>query len=206
MEESMSYYGNHHLMGNITGNQDRARFISYADGSVQFSEDPKLAGWTRKIDNQGTDGYTRLSMLNTFLMTIPGIPCIYYGDEMGMPGANDPDNRRMMHFGDWNNDQQQLHDLTAKLVKLRRSNMALTYGDTFILRNDASSIIYVRSYMGKNVVVVLHKPNSVFEPYTIPEPFSIQNPNALSGKHLQINQGAISMNDTSKEWVMEVYY
>lgn len=206
MEESMSYYGNHHLMGNITGNQDRARFISYADGSVQFSEDPKLAGWTRKIDNQGTDGYTRLSMLNTFLMTTPGIPCIYYGDEMGMPGANDPDNRRMMHFGDWNNDQQQLHDLTAKLVKLRRSNMALTYGDTFILRNDASSIIYVRSYMGKNVVVVLHKPNSVFEPYTIPEPFSIQNPNALSGKHLQINQGAISMNDTSKEWVMEVYY
>jgi hypothetical protein len=84
--------------------------------------------------------------------------------------------------------------------------MALTYGDTFILRNDASSIIYVRSYMGKNVVVVLHKPNSVLEPYTITEPFSIQNPNALSGKHLQINQGAISMNDTSKEWVMEVYY
>lgn len=206
MEESMSYYGNHHLMGNITGNQDRARFVSYADGSVQFSEDPKLAGWTRKIENQGTDGYTRLSMLNTFLMTTPGIPCIYYGDEIGMPGANDPDNRRMMHFGDWNNEQQQLHDLTAKLVKLRRSNMALTYGDTFILRNDASSIIYVRSYLGKNVVVVLHKPNSVFEPYTIPEPFSIQNPNALSGKHLQINQGAISMNDTSKEWVMEVFY
>jgi cyclomaltodextrinase len=42
LEESLQNYGSHHLMGNITGNQDRARFASYADGSVLFSEDAKL--------------------------------------------------------------------------------------------------------------------------------------------------------------------
>jgi glycosidase len=206
LEESMLYYGHHHLMGNITGNQDRARFISYADGSVAFSEDPKLAGWTRKINNKGPEGYTKLAMLNTFLMTTPGIPCVYYGDEIGMPGANDPDNRRMMHFGDWTNDQQQLYDWTSGLIKLRRTNMALTYGDTFILRNDPNSIIYVRTYMGKNVLIVLHKPNSAFEPYTVPEAFRILQPNLLSGKNLAYSGSEISMKDASKEWVMEVIY
>jgi len=32
--------------------------------------------------------------------TIPGLPVIYYGSEFGMTGVSDPDNRRMMRFGD----------------------------------------------------------------------------------------------------------
>ncbi|MFM7727360.1 MAG: alpha-amylase family glycosyl hydrolase, partial [Flavobacteriales bacterium] len=112
LKESMSYYGSHHLMGNITGNQDRARFISYADGSVQFSEDAKLAGWTRDIQNKGSEGYKRMAMLMAFLMTTPGVPCVYYGDEIGMPGGNDPDNRRMMNLTDWNADQEALKAAT----------------------------------------------------------------------------------------------
>ena len=37
-------------------------------------------------------------MFLAFNFTIPGIPVIYYGDEIGMTGANDPDNRRQMRF------------------------------------------------------------------------------------------------------------
>ena len=37
-------------MANITGNQDKVRFMSYADGSVTFEEDPKKAGWSRTIE------------------------------------------------------------------------------------------------------------------------------------------------------------
>jgi cyclomaltodextrinase / maltogenic alpha-amylase / neopullulanase len=206
LEESMLYYGSHHLMGNITGNQDRARFISYADGSVEFSEDAKLAGWTRKIDNKSDAGFTKLAMLNTFLMTTPGIPCIYYGDEIGMPGGNDPDNRRMMFFNDWNASQTKLHDITSKLIKLRRSEMALTYGDLFVLRNDASSMIYVRSYMGKNVLVVLYKPNSTFENYQIPAEFAIVQPRSLLGSGIQLVDSTISSSPETKEWMMEVFY
>jgi cyclomaltodextrinase len=157
LNESMHYYGHHHLMGNITGNQDRARFTSYADGGVKFDEDPKLAGWTRDIQNNGKVGFERMEMLNAFLMTTPGIPCIYYGDEIGMPGGNDPDNRRMMVFSGWNNEQSQLQKAISQLTTLRRSSMALTYGDLLVLQNDEKVFAYVRQYFGEAVVVVFSK-------------------------------------------------
>jgi hypothetical protein len=42
-------------MGYITGNQDRARFISYAGGSLGFDENAKLAGWKRDIEVGDSD-------------------------------------------------------------------------------------------------------------------------------------------------------
>lgn len=156
LEESMRYYGHHHLMGNITGNQDRARFISYADGSIKFDEDPKLAGWTREITNRGTAGYRKLEQLMAFIMTTPGVPCIYYGDEIGMPGANDPDNRRMMQFDQLNAEQRKLKSSVTRLTHTRSNHMALTYGDTRVLRND-SVFAYVRQYFGDVVLVVFDK-------------------------------------------------
>lgn len=49
LQESLIYYGYHNLMGNITGNQARVRFISYASNDVSFDEDGKQAGWDRKL-------------------------------------------------------------------------------------------------------------------------------------------------------------
>jgi glycosidase len=98
LQESFSYFGEHSLMGNITGNQDLARFISFASNAISFSENDQKAGWERDIEVKDTVGYGRLASFMAFNMTIPGIPIIYYGDEFGMPGAGDPDNRRMMRF------------------------------------------------------------------------------------------------------------
>ena len=174
LEESMAYYGSHHLMGNITGNQDRARFISYADSSVQFSEDPKLAGWTRDIQNRDTAGFQKLEMLMAFLMTTPGVPCIYYGDEIGMPGGNDPDNRRMMHFEDWNSPQAKLQASTQKLVNLRRTNMALTYGETEILYNENGVLVIGRKYFEKAAIIALCK-GAIQKPFNIELPARYQS-------------------------------
>ncbi len=170
LTESLHYYGSHHKMGNITGNQDRARFISYADGSILFSEDAKLAGWTRKIENKNRTGFQKLALLQAFQLTIPGIPCIYYGDEIGMPGGNDPDNRRMMQFENWNNDQQELYNQVSRLTKLRKENMALTYGDLYLIQNNAHSFVFVRNYFGKTAIVLFNKSAKEFtQTITLPE-------------------------------------
>ena len=208
LNESMSYYGSHHLMGNITGNQDRARVISYADGSVLFSEDAKLAGWTRDIQNKGDDGFLKVGMLNAFLMTSPGIPCIYYGDEIGMPGGNDPDNRRMMHF-DFNTNQQKLFKLTASLIKLRNENMALTYGDLFVLKNDSDALVFVRSYFGKTVLVVFDKNIKTSDNWSlnISKEFAISNPKKLNGQSFELKDNVLSVKaNAPAKYQFEIFY
>jgi glycosidase len=155
--ESMSWFGDHHLMGNITGNQDRARFISYADGSVRFDEDAKRAGWKRKIEIKDTIGYNKLQSLTAFMMTIPGVPVIYYGDEIGDPGGNDPDNRRMMRFEKLSPLENKTKEIAQKLVALRKNSMALLYGDFQWLRVEDQLMVYKRSYFGNQVIVAFNK-------------------------------------------------
>ncbi len=157
LQQSLEYYGAHHKMGNITGNQDRTRFVSYADGAVSFSEDPKLAGWTRAIQHQGKEGYEKMQMLHAFLMSTPGIPCIYYGDEIAMPGGNDPDNRRMMRFDQWNEDETKTRNELKALISLRKNRMSLLYGDLKILHSSEGILILERSYLGERTRVIINK-------------------------------------------------
>jgi cyclomaltodextrinase / maltogenic alpha-amylase / neopullulanase len=129
-KESEAYYGSHSLMGNITGNHDMARFISYAGNGLKFNEDPKVAGWTRDITVYNPVGYQRLRMLTAYLAAIPGLPVIYYGDEIGMPGGDDPDNRRDMRFSGLSPEELATKRACAKILQLRRSHMATLYGET----------------------------------------------------------------------------
>ncbi|WP_203296381.1 alpha-amylase family glycosyl hydrolase [Luteirhabdus pelagi] len=157
LQQGLDYYGYHHLMGNISGNQDRARFISYASGDVRFDEDAKKAGWTRTIGMSDTTAYNKLGMLQAFNLTTPGIPCIYYGDEYGSIGGNDPDNRKMMKFEDLDVNELQLKRRVQELVKLRRNSMALQYGSTKILAADDTKFVIQRQYFDEVVTVVFNK-------------------------------------------------
>jgi glycosidase len=63
----------------------------------------------------------------------------------------------MMHFDDWNSPQATLHASTQKLVNLRRSNMALTYGETEILYNENGVLVIGRKYFNQMALIVLSK-------------------------------------------------
>jgi glycosidase len=154
--EGFSYYGWNNLMGIITGNHDKGRFISYAGGALSFDEDAKRAGWTREIGVGDPIGYKKLQMFNAFILTIPGVPTLYQGDEFGQPGGNDPDNRRMMQFSDLLPEEQGTIEFTQKLANLRRGNLALNYG-TFepLLVND-QVYAYARKYFNEFVFVVFN--------------------------------------------------
>ncbi len=157
LNQSSTYYGSHHLMGNISGNQDKPRFISLADGSVSNAGDTKLQGWTNDIQNKGNLGFDKLAQMMAFNLTVPGVPVIYYGDEIGMPGANDPDNRRMMQFNNLNANQLKTKETVKQLIDFRRNKLELIYGELSILPINENVFAYERNYFGKKTIVIFSK-------------------------------------------------
>ena len=150
LENSLKYYGHHHLMGNISGNQDKPRFASMASGHLSLSEDTKLAGWTREIPEPLERGYRKMGCLHAFNIAVPGIPILYYGDEIAMHGGNDPDNRKMMNF-ERSRRQQELFDWISTLNNGRQNIMALNYGSTTVEQLGPHILIIVRQYLNEEV-------------------------------------------------------
>lgn len=157
LHQSFAYYGHQNLMGNITGNHDMPRFISYAGGGLGFDEHHTETGWQREVGVGDPVGYKKLSSLTAFIMTIPGIPVIYYGDEIGIPGANDPDSRRLMIFENLTPNQQMVKENLKKLTRLRRSNLAFIYGDFRTLKVTDHVYAYSRSYFDNHTIVLFNK-------------------------------------------------
>ena len=194
MKESAMYYGSHSLMGNITGNHDMPRFLYYAGGSQIPGEDEKEAGWSRTIKVEDPRGYARLKMLNAFIMSIPGIPIIYYGDEIGMPGANDPDNRRMMRFDGLSKEEADVKTLTQKLGNIRNSSIALTYGDTRVLSAGKDHLVILRQYFDKTAILVLNRSEKPLDlKFNVPDYVNIQQLKSQFGNQITSNKSNISI-------------
>ena len=156
LQESINFYGSHHLMGNISGNHDLPRFASLAGGGLSFSEDTRKAGWDRNVKMGSDSAYDKMAMLIAFINAIPGVPVIYYGDEIAMPGGGDPDNRRMMTFDGLNDKQKKLKETVAALFALRTSHLSLMYGETEVFAKGDIMIIQ-RSYFSERVIFVFNK-------------------------------------------------
>jgi glycosidase len=159
MQKSFAVYGRNSLMGNIMDSHDKVRFMAYADGDVPLNAtDAAEIGWDNppKVDHKSS--YKKLELYLSYLLTIPGVPVIDYGDEFGMTGAADPDNRRMMRFGSQLSDQEQLTlQNVKKLINVRKENSALRYGDFYTLEADKDIYAYVRSDLNERILVVLNK-------------------------------------------------
>jgi cyclomaltodextrinase len=195
LQESFSYFGEHSLMGNISGNQDLARFISFASGAVSFGENDQKAGWDRDIEVKDSAGYGRLALLMAFNMTIPGIPVIYYGDEFGMPGAGDPDNRRMMRFDNLTPQEKRLKETVTKLVHLRSSSMPLLFGDFKNIETSDKTWVYMRSYFDKVVFVIFNKDKASRKiDFEIPDRFTQIKTINHFGSDAKLEKNSITVN------------
>jgi alpha-glucosidase len=89
----------------------------------------------------------------TILMTYPGVPSVYYADEIGMEGENDPDCRRCMRWDEttWDTD---LRAHFQQVIGLRRTAPALRRGGFQQVYADGGLIVYLRQSPEQRLLVV----------------------------------------------------
>jgi glycosidase len=129
----------------MLGNHDTSRFITEAGGNGQS-----------------------LKNATALLLTMRGIPQLYYGDEIGMAGGGDPECRRDFPGGfpgDTNNaftdagrtpEQRDVFNWTQKLLKVRQEHRALTEGQMWNLAVDETSYVFLRDNAADRVVVAFN--------------------------------------------------
>jgi glycosidase len=117
-----------------------------------------------------------LKLAQTLIMTSRGTPLLYYGDELAMPGAGDPDNRRDFPGGfpgDTRNAftptgrtaaENDSWNYLAKLGELRRTLEPLRRGRTLDLLDEEQQLAYAR-YTDKDAVIVVF--NNDRQPATV---------------------------------------
>jgi glycosidase len=136
----LSFEGAGATIARIVGNHDTTRFLSEANGDAD--DDP----WDEPPE-QPTDPepYARHRLAMTLVMTLPGLPVIYYGDELALAGGGDPDCRRVMpDLSTLNSEQERVLDDVRRLGQLRRCSTALRRGTTVPLEATEDTYAFAR--------------------------------------------------------------
>lgn len=121
---------------------------------------------TVSLEGMTIDG----AMLRTaFLLTVRGIPQLYYGDEIAMTGGEDPDNRRDFPGGfedDARNafirggrtsDEQRMFEWTRDWIRLRREHSAIRHGRTIDLAYDDDIYVFARHDDNETVIIAINR-------------------------------------------------
>ena len=104
----------------------------------------------------------RLENVVLLQMTLPGVPCIYYGDEVGMQGYNDPFNRRAYPWGKENDDILSIY---KRMIAFRQNNSLLIDGDFEIIYMYRSCLAFAR-FDSKRLIVISVNMNKKEDAFT----------------------------------------
>ncbi|MCU9612466.1 alpha-glycosidase [Caldibacillus lycopersici] len=124
---------------------------------------------TERIQNTANFDQNKIKQMLAFQLSFPGSPCIYYGDEIGLTGSNDPGCRKCMV---WDEEQQdkELYNHVKKLVALRKNNPLLANDGelSFIEANDQTNhIIYTKENDHELLVCIMNHSKEA-NTYTVP--------------------------------------
>lgn len=86
-------------------------------------------------------------------MTWPGAPTIYYGDEVGLCGFTDPDNRRTYP---WGSEDRELLDFHKEMIRIHKENEALRTGSVRFLPGESNVLCYARFNRAQQFIIIVN--------------------------------------------------
>lgn len=143
-----------HCLMNILGTHDTARILTVLGGKQCATKEQMAA--TRLSFEERLRAQELLKMAAVLQFTLPGVPCIYYGDENGMEGYADPFCRACY---DWDNPDTELNQFYEKLGALRSGDLAEAFrmGDYEEIFADYSCIVYARKSGTRNAYIYVNR-------------------------------------------------
>ncbi|MDO4648972.1 MAG: alpha-amylase family glycosyl hydrolase, partial [Eubacteriales bacterium] len=132
---------------NELSNHDHSRFLSRTNHQV---------GRVAELGPEAADCNLNPAVMREAVaiqMTWPGSPTVYYGDEVGLTGFTDPDNRRTFPWGreDW-----QMMDYHRAAIQIHRAYPVLKTGSLEYLWNDYQGLSYARFNRDEQIIVVIN--------------------------------------------------
>ena len=156
-EGSMRYYMarmNIHALQmamNELSNHDHSRFLTRTNMTV---------GRLHTMGSDSAEKNINIGIMMeaiVFQMTWPGNPTIYYGDEAGLAGWTDPDNRRPYP---WGNENKTIMNFHKACIMVRKAHPMLRTGSVMFLYNDYGIISYGRWNKDDHIAVILNNNNT----------------------------------------------
>ena len=127
---------------NLLGTHDTLRILTALGGEKPQGRSNEYLSRARMNDLERGIAKRRLRMAYAILATIPGIPAIFYGDEAGLEGYQDPFNR--MPYP-WGKEDLNLIKYYKKIGEIRRANDVYRDGEFELLALDARALVYKRT-------------------------------------------------------------
>ena len=163
LDGNESFYGPQAVMSTFIGNHDLPRIIHLAANSRMWGDNQYADGKDRAWQSPPVtapaerEAYERVANGFALLATTKGAPLVYYGDEVGLAGAGDPDNRRFMTWSGLAPNQAWLRARVSKLFAIRAAHPAMRRGtrQTVALGND--TWLFRVSSAGDTVYVAINR-------------------------------------------------
>ena len=148
-----------HLLMNLLGTHDTERIISALAAKPCGDRDNDELAMMHMTEEERSRGRTLVGLASVLQFTLPGIPCIYYGDEVGMEGYRDPLNRRPYPWG------KEDHALLAhyrRLSAIRRNHRVFARGDIEILHAENGVFDFVRSCVEETLRICVNRSDHAY--------------------------------------------